>query len=516
MKIIKKLFLVALSAGLLSVPTLHEVNANTTDDSKEKWSAIGTINGSNWDKDFALLYDSTDDRYELEIALTANQEFKIRLNNAWTTSIGYGGNTGAGINTYLTKSGDNFKVKTTGNYVLWVKDDNVRNYGDKSYGFGIDKAAELKYVTVTHYTKDGTQLKTEQVIEKSTYEPAFAEVEGYKLEGWYTDKELTKKFEKGTSVTTNISLYPKYVEATDYTIYFEDSNSTLESTVYAYMYCDAFDGHYNAAWPGTKITKNTNGKYEIKIDASKTFDTIIFNAGNDKPQTANLDLSRLIDGDSYKLNSTKDSSGNYNADIVRTSVSALFNSYYNDGSYTKDSILYTNEMSDAETKKYFHASADIKYRRTVYSSNGLTMTTSTDGDTYSGESTYTNDNGKVKHTGIGGTYTVNKASVEDWFVTLYDFKNASAEGWSYDNGVYSYDLKAATATTEDEMTRMAREFVAPMWLAPNSENFAYAPFNKLTVSVENDKLVMRLFTSTTDAGKLSSTDGLFSQVTIYN
>ena len=272
-----------------------------------------------------------------------------------------------------------------------------------------------------------------------------------------------------------------------------------------------------------------NGIFEYSVTLEKNEYKFKLNCGEwlgNNGTIENTTYNTSVDGWSFNINegdcTLKATGGTYvfkynslTNKLIVENIHALFNSYYNDGSYTKDSILYTNEMSDAETKKYFHASADIKYRRTVYSSNGLTMTTSTDGDTYSGESTYTNDNGKVKHTGIGGTYTVNKASVEDWFVTLYDFKNASAEGWSYDNGVYSYNLKAATATTEDEMTRMAREFVAPMWLAPNSENFAYAPFNKLTVSVENDKLVMRLFTSTTDAGKLSSTDGLFSQVTIY-
>ena len=37
-------------SGQVATQELNKVNANTTDDSKEKWSAIGTINGTNWDR----------------------------------------------------------------------------------------------------------------------------------------------------------------------------------------------------------------------------------------------------------------------------------------------------------------------------------------------------------------------------------------------------------------------------------------------------------------------------------
>ena len=105
----KKLFtLLALFVSvftLVLVAKTKNVEAANTDTSNEKWYAIGTINGTSWNTDFELKYDATDDRYELEIALTAGNEFKIRKDKAWTTSIGYGGNTGAGISTYLSNSG---------------------------------------------------------------------------------------------------------------------------------------------------------------------------------------------------------------------------------------------------------------------------------------------------------------------------------------------------------------------------------------------------------------------------
>lgn len=286
----KKIFkrLAGLMMGLLAVAGLAGLNAsnsvvafakNTIDDSQEKWSIIGSRTG--WDTDFGdLIYDSEDDRYELAIVLNAGEEFKLRLNKNWDINIGYGGNTGANIGTYLENANGNFKVKDNGSYILWVKDENVREYGDKSYGFGIDKV-EVKTYTVTHYKKDGSILETDNaVLENSTYNPKFEEVEGFRLEGWYTEPELVNKFEKATPITSDLNLYPKYVEAEDYVAYFYDGNNVLGSIVYAYMYRDSTDGGKNADWPGIAMEKDTNGCWKIEMDASKTYTKLIFNNGS--------------------------------------------------------------------------------------------------------------------------------------------------------------------------------------------------------------------------------------------
>ena len=196
-------------------------------------------------------------------------------------------------------------------------------------------------------------------------------------------------------------------------------------------------------------------------------------------------------------------------------VNALFAKYYGEGSYTKDSVLNTSKIADNEVAKYFHASADTKYRRTVYTPTGLTMTTSTDGNIYADASTYSNGDNCVTHTGFGGNFTVNEySSVEDWFVTLHDFVANSGEGWTKEGNVYSHDLVLTTADNEDELTRMAREFVAPMWLAPNAENFAYAQFTKLTVEEVGETLVMKLYVDNGDI-LVQDSNNVFSQVTIY-
>lgn len=311
------LSVILLSGISISVSNFNNADrtlaANTTDDSKESWSAIGTINGTNWNKDFPLTYDSADDRYELQISLNSNEEFKIRLNNAWTTSIGYGGHTGAGISTYLSNSGGNFKVKTTGAYILWVKDDNVRNYGDKSYGFGIDKIETVKY-TLNFYNIDGEIVDTTEVIKDSIFDSKFIEVEGYRFEGWYTDPELTNKLEKGTAITSDYDLYPKYVEAKDFDI-FIDVGTILTGDINAYLWRDSSDGEPNAAWPGVKQTVKCSitNLIKVSIDASKSFTKIIINNNDNQTVDTVLDVEGY--NNIYTLTSTKDSEGKFKVDI---------------------------------------------------------------------------------------------------------------------------------------------------------------------------------------------------------
>ena len=263
----------------------------------------------------------------------------------------------------------------------------------------------------------------------------------------------------------------------------------------------------------TKILKYTDATFTATVNEGYTFDGwyTAETGGELKSSELSFKVENVYEGHTYYARYS----------VIPTTtpsdeVNALFAKYYGEGSYTKDSVLNTSKMADNEVAKYFHASADIKYRKTVYTSTGLTMTTSTDGVTYEDESKYENGDGNVVHTGLGGNWTVNRPSVEEWFVTLKDFVDASTTGWEYEDGVYSHNLVAATATEEDELTRMAREFVAPMWLAPNANNYGYASFTKLTVKEDEGKLVMKLYIDATDSGILvEGSENVFSQVTIY-
>ena len=509
--LIASLVTLASVAGVVgTVGNAHKVEAANTDNSNEKWSAIGTINGTSWNTDFPLAYDSTDDRYELEIALTANQEFKIRLNNAWTTSIGYGGNTGAGISSYLLNSGGNFKVKTTGNYILWVKDDNVRNYGDKSYGFGIDKAAEAVYHTVTHHSKDGSVLKTEEVLENSTYNPAFEEVEGYRLEGWYTNSELTTKLEKGTAIKTDYNLYPRYVEAEDYIVYFEDVDATFGEKVNVYMYSDSFDGHYNAGWPGTAIEKDVNKGWVVDVDASKSFDKIIFNDG--KLQTINLDLSSANNGDTFVLSSSKDSEGHYEATLKKTGVGYevkdLLTKYYNEGTYTRNTVINLNEGAKNELAKYWHDGSKLLERTTYFKGEELWMTHHESGYSYYGTSgsntVYARTNTELVTP--ENTYVAIKGkTMEQYYTTLADIKDNTAE-WTKTGNVYS--------TNDPTVVKMFLDFTAPCLYDVTEENNNYLSYNGVEVEETSEGLVLRLKATTLETGKLAVENGVLSTATI--
>lgn len=197
-------------------------------------------------------------------------------------------------------------------------------------------------------------------------------------------------------------------------------------------------------------------------------------------------------------------------------VKLLFEEYYNNGTYTKDSVLNVNSATMEEVQVYFHNSQDVRYRKTEYTPEGLTMTTSVEGTTYENESTYTNGNNCVNHTGFGGDWTVTEyTSVEEWFVTLKDFSETTLTGWTVEGGVYTYALTATTLETEHAMTTMAREFVAPMWLAPNADNYNYVTFTKLTVENTGKALVMKLYVSEGNSGQLVENSNLiFSQATI--
>ena len=497
-KLLTLLLVLASVFGIFAIAnkTSSVVKAANTDNSKESWYAIGTINGTSWNTDFPLSYNEATDRYELVITLAVNNEFKIRLNKSWTTSIGYGGKTGDGISTYLSNSGGNFKVKTAGNYVLWVKDDNVRNYGDKSYGFGIEPYVEvIKEFKVTHHSFSGEVLKEESVQENSLYMPAFEEVEGYRLEGWYTNKELTKKMEKGTQITADLVLYPKYVEVSDYVVYFED-NGTLGSEVYVYMYSDSFDGHFNNAWPGVKLEKTEKG-YLVQVDASKSFDKIIFNGGNDKPQTANLDLN-CNNGDTYILGA-KDSEGKYTATVKATGVSYSFadliNTHYNGGVYTRTTHIYIDKDAiAADFGTHFHNAQggdNVHLDRTTkfvddylyFVETGVAFGTSADGKLtqFTWEGSYANSDSDVN-------------AIENAFYTLFDLMNAEAE-WTYADGVYT--------TTNKTVIKIAEGFTAPGWQSPTA---AYTDYTQVTVSVnEAGQLVVSLWVSATNSGIVTST-----------
>ena len=69
-------------------PTASGSSDEPEPDKPAAWSIIGTVNGSSWDTDIDLTNTTGDIWVVRNVTLTASDEFKIRADHAWTTSVG--------------------------------------------------------------------------------------------------------------------------------------------------------------------------------------------------------------------------------------------------------------------------------------------------------------------------------------------------------------------------------------------------------------------------------------------
>ena len=379
------------------------------------------------------------------------------------------------------------------------------------------------------------------VSNDSVFTVVFNKNSGSTAPQYYTSGTAVRLYAKGTmTVSSSYSI-------TQIVLAFGSSDKTNTITTD----CGSFNTN---TWSGTSKTvvftvggtkdhrriKSVTVTYEIPVDACEHMNTTeeITNATCTSVGTKNVvcdDCGALVSSEEIPMLSHEFENGvctGCKLDAI-SGVKALFNEYYNNNQYLKETVLNTTGIADEEVKTYFHASASVKERETWYfgdKTNGTTklvMNTHEDleDDDVIGEvdvtSTYENKENKVYHTGKGGDWFVNWTSVEDKFVTLKDFIDSTEtdKNWVCDDNkkVFTYNLTPATADSEHEMTRMAREFVAPMWLAPNADNYTYARFTKLTVEEKTDVgLIMKLYVHEGDFSKTSGNDGVFAVATINN
>ena len=93
-----------------------------------QWAIVGTINGTNWDKDFYML-PSGDNLYAV-VTLHAGDEFKFRRDGDWTVNFGAADATSVGPastgNYGISRDGKNFVVERDGVFYTQINlDDNV-------------------------------------------------------------------------------------------------------------------------------------------------------------------------------------------------------------------------------------------------------------------------------------------------------------------------------------------------------------------------------------------------------
>ena len=205
-------------------------------------------------------------------------------------------------------------------------------------------------------------------------------------------------------------------------------------------------------------------------------------------------------------------------------LTELLADYYNGGSYKKRTEIYLNEKAVSELGQYFHAGCTILERTTYYSGNELWMSRGkeVEGVTYSYYGTAYNGETAIGVTNATATEALvtpanapivlsgeGKESMEDYYVTLKDISEDVFENveWTYENGVYS--------TTNVDVIDYFRLFTAPCFLEKTDENAQYLQFSKVTVEELYGTLELKLYVDAEqEKGKLTTTDGLFSQATI--
>ena len=306
---------------------------------------------------------------------------------------------------------------------------------------------------------------------------------------------------------------------------------------------------------GTYAFKNSEGKYlawtsgnSLKVTdtlSNNSSWTIEINSGtstikNYKDSSRKLQYNSASTGLRFACYTTAQQSVSlYRADTTLKDLQSLLTTYYNEGNYTKDTIINVDLSAKTveEMQKYFHANViPALERRTVYTSyestketNKLVMTTTED---TSGVG-YKDADGNMVRFHYDGTkevadFPVNDTSVEEYYVTLNDFITGNTgdkcnygymdltQGWTKSGDVYT--------SKDANVIEGFRLFTAPMWISTDKN---YFDFTHVTISLGTDdlknELVMTLWVAKGDSGKtlddtlLDSTGQylVFSQATIY-
>ena len=382
----KKLFgfvAMLLTLGTLGGLSLAKANDSFKEDSayataSDVWSICGTINGWNpSDKTYDMQHTSDDASgnyiWTIKITFKADDQWKIVKNHAWGGDIGWSDySTDQGKGTYLTNSGGNFKVKQAGDYIVTFTDKSVKNssYGPWAGDVKIEPYTETKYQVTYHVDTEVVQ----EFSQNEVWNSYFVEKEGYRLEGWYTDSSLKNEFVKGSKVTSNLDLYPKYTEAKDFRILVSEhwfgASSSGDHSMSVYLWRDTLEGGNNT-WPGEAIDLNTkfDNYYVFTIDASQSYSKLIISNDklqNDPRQTVDLSLDNYDDLSVYNIGDLNTDENKYNAACAGVNeISLAYKIYELAGDFIDnedETEITTNCHSNYETAKkmFLSLSADAK------------------------------------------------------------------------------------------------------------------------------------------------------------
>ena len=206
-------------------------------------------------------------------------------------------------------------------------------------------------------------------------------------------------------------------------------------------------------------------------------------------------------------------------------VKALFEEYYNKGTYTKDTVINLTEKAqeDLTIKGYFHAGVNLLKRTTYYKGDSLWMSNHLNGYSYYG----THYNGEEAD-GVTNAHTSEplvqpenpsvvlsgegKNSMEEYYTTLADLI-ANEATWTANGTEYS---------TDDETVKgYFLDFTAPCLYANENGKVGtknYFTFTKAVVKTVDHNLVLELYVSSTDfaavSGGVEGEENVLSTATI--
>ena len=151
-----------------------------------------------------LTWENDSGNYISEINNLA--EFDNGSLSGWMYTLN-GKHPGLGVAEQTLKSGDQIIFHYTDDY---TQEQGSENWTSASSSGG----SSLSTYTVKFETNGGSIIKS-QILNKNDVvtEPSEPTKDGYIFDGWYTDENLTKKYDFSTTVTSGFTLYAKWTEA---------------------------------------------------------------------------------------------------------------------------------------------------------------------------------------------------------------------------------------------------------------------------------------------------------------
>ena len=188
-------------------------------------------------------------------------------------------------------------------------------------------------------------------------------------------------------------------------------------------------------------------------------------------------------------------------------VNELFNKYYDNGIYIKDTVINLNSAAQGELVEHFHAQVNILERTTYYKNDELWMSRGDGSYSYYGSNslglTYATTN-TPNVTPYDSVVVVPETTMLDYYTTLETLK-ANEAVWKKEGNVYYTDDKT--------VLKYYLDFTAPCLLSSIFDS-NYFIYEKATLEEVNGTLVLKLVIDSEMHNALSVTDNVLSQATI--